>query len=218
MTNPPSSETLRPTETLEIENGLSLVPRMKLLLTIHCADHSVKPLDEWQLKRSSLKKANAVDGWWIRYLILCSMWETCPSSIGSAHELLSIIVAYSGKLNREFVSTRPNGRVFYLFVLQISREVLDAAARVIQPGVTIDEIDEVVHKATIASGNVDSINEPVYERSLPDSGAGPNAAAAAAQFVRAEVLPSAYFIRPCKGGGSIIHKVDMLVWISCQAS
>ncbi|XP_028124303.1 A-kinase anchor protein 17A isoform X1 [Camellia sinensis] len=52
MTNPPSSETLRPTETLEIENGLSLVPRVKLLLTIHRADHSVKPLDEWQLKRS----------------------------------------------------------------------------------------------------------------------------------------------------------------------
>ncbi|CAL5398007.1 unnamed protein product [Camellia sinensis] len=43
---------------------------------------------------------------------------------------------------------------------RISREVLDAAARVIQPGVTTDEIDEVVHEATIASGNVDSINEP----------------------------------------------------------
>ncbi|KAL7257682.1 hypothetical protein ACSBR1_003907 [Camellia fascicularis] len=52
MTNPPSSETLWLTETLEIENGVSLVPRVKLLLTIHCADHSIKPLDEWQLKRS----------------------------------------------------------------------------------------------------------------------------------------------------------------------
>ncbi|CAL5352600.1 unnamed protein product [Camellia sinensis] len=49
------------------------------------------------------------------------------------------------------------------------------------------------------------------------SGASPNVAAAT-QFVRAEMLPSGYFIRPCKGGGSIIHKVDMLVWISCQAS
>ncbi|KAI8013242.1 hypothetical protein LOK49_LG05G02339 [Camellia lanceoleosa] len=47
MTNPPLSETLRPTETLEIENSLSLVPRVKLLLTIYRADHSVKPLDEW---------------------------------------------------------------------------------------------------------------------------------------------------------------------------
>ncbi|XP_028092164.1 uncharacterized protein LOC114292409 [Camellia sinensis] len=25
---------------------------LQLLLTIHCADHSVKPFDEWQLKRS----------------------------------------------------------------------------------------------------------------------------------------------------------------------
>ncbi|KAL7169009.1 hypothetical protein ACSBR2_034101 [Camellia fascicularis] len=57
----------------------------------------------------------------------------------------------------------------------------------------------------------------VYERSLSGSGACPNAAAVA-QFVRTEMLPSGYFIRLCKGGGSIIHKVDMLVWISCQAS
>ena len=35
---------------------------------------------------------------------------------------------------------------------QIGREVLDAAARVIQPGVTTDEIDRVVHDATIAAG------------------------------------------------------------------
>ncbi|KAI8010023.1 Homeobox-leucine zipper protein REVOLUTA, partial [Camellia lanceoleosa] len=59
--------------------------------------------------------------------------------------------------------------------------------------------------------------ERVYERSLSGSGASPNAATAA-QFVRVEMLPSGYFIRPCKGGGSIIHIVDMLVWISCQAS
>ncbi|KAF5744712.1 homeobox-leucine zipper protein REVOLUTA [Tripterygium wilfordii] len=49
----------------------------------------------------------------------------------------------------------------------------------------------------------------VCERSLSGSGAGPNAAAAA-QFVRAEVLPSGYLIRPCDGGGSIIHIVDHL--------
>lgn len=35
---------------------------------------------------------------------------------------------------------------------QIAREVLDAAARVIRPGVTTDEIDAVVHEATIAAG------------------------------------------------------------------
>lgn len=34
----------------------------------------------------------------------------------------------------------------------MAREILDAAARVIQPGVTTDEIDAVVHKATIAAG------------------------------------------------------------------
>nr|GMD59350.1 methionine aminopeptidase 1A [Ipomoea batatas] len=35
---------------------------------------------------------------------------------------------------------------------RIAREVLDAAARMIQPGVTTDEIDAVVHEATIAAG------------------------------------------------------------------
>lgn len=49
----------------------------------------------------------------------------------------------------------------------------------------------------------------VCERSLSGSGAGPNAASAA-QFVRAEMLPSGYLIRPCEGGGSIIHIVDHL--------
>ncbi|XVE79763.1 hypothetical protein DITRI_Ditri14bG0082700 [Diplodiscus trichospermus] len=49
----------------------------------------------------------------------------------------------------------------------------------------------------------------VCERSLSGSGAGPSADAAA-QFVRAEVLPSGYLIRPCEGGGSIIHIVDHL--------
>ena len=49
----------------------------------------------------------------------------------------------------------------------------------------------------------------VCERSLSGSGAAPNTASAA-QFVRAEMLPSGYLIRPCEGGGSIIHIVDHL--------
>ncbi|KAF8394998.1 hypothetical protein HHK36_018937 [Tetracentron sinense] len=49
----------------------------------------------------------------------------------------------------------------------------------------------------------------VCERSLSGSVAGPNASAAP-QFVRAEMLPSGYLIRPCEGGGSIIHIVDHL--------
>ncbi|ONK78239.1 uncharacterized protein A4U43_C02F16100 [Asparagus officinalis] len=40
---------------------------------------------------------------------------------------------------------------------RIAREVLDAAARKIQPGVTTDEIDEVVHQATIAAGKLPSL-------------------------------------------------------------
>ncbi|CAA6673583.1 unnamed protein product [Spirodela intermedia] len=39
---------------------------------------------------------------------------------------------------------------------RIGREVLDAAARMIRPGVTTDEIDEVVHKTTIAAGGYPS--------------------------------------------------------------
>lgn len=57
----------------------------------------------------------------------------------------------------------------------------------------------------------------VCERSLSGSGAGPNAAAAA-QFVRAEILPSGYLIRPCEGGGSIIHIVDHLNLEVCLPS
>lgn len=38
--------------------------------------------------------------------------------------------------------------------LQIAREVLDAAARVIKPGITTDEIDRVVHEETIARGEI----------------------------------------------------------------
>ncbi|POO01238.1 Octamer-binding transcription factor [Trema orientale] len=57
--------------------------------------------------------------------------------------------------------------------------------------------------------NLENGSLVVCERSLSGSGAGPNSAAAA-QFVRAEMLPSGYLIRPCEGGGSIIHIVDHL--------
>ncbi|XXG89591.1 hypothetical protein AAC387_Pa12g1557 [Persea americana] len=49
----------------------------------------------------------------------------------------------------------------------------------------------------------------VCERSLSGSGAGPNGSIAS-QSVRAEMLPSGYLVRPCEGGGSIIHIVDHL--------
>ncbi|KAL0417720.1 UNVERIFIED_CONTAM: Homeobox-leucine zipper protein REVOLUTA [Sesamum radiatum] len=58
-------------------------------------------------------------------------------------------------------------------------------------------------------GTIELLYTQVCERSLSGTGAGPNAAAAS-QFVRAEMLPSGYLIRPCEGGGSIIHIVDHL--------
>ncbi|XP_010535179.1 PREDICTED: homeobox-leucine zipper protein ATHB-15-like [Tarenaya hassleriana] len=47
----------------------------------------------------------------------------------------------------------------------------------------------------------------VCERSLTNTQNGPNMPPVQ-HFVRAEMLPSGYLIRPCEGGGSIIHIVD----------
>ncbi|KAM7475998.1 hypothetical protein LguiB_023241 [Lonicera macranthoides] len=47
----------------------------------------------------------------------------------------------------------------------------------------------------------------VCERSLSNTQNGPSMPAVQ-NFVRAEMLPSGYLIRPCEGGGSIIHIVD----------
>lgn len=47
----------------------------------------------------------------------------------------------------------------------------------------------------------------VCERSLTNSTGGPTGPPSAS-FVRAEMLPSGFLIRPCEGGGSIIHIVD----------
>ncbi|MFS8000123.1 putative START domain-containing protein [Helianthus anomalus] len=47
----------------------------------------------------------------------------------------------------------------------------------------------------------------VCERSLNNFQNGPNMPSVE-NFVRAEMLPSGYLIRPCEGGGSIIYIVD----------
>ncbi|XP_078436919.1 homeobox-leucine zipper family protein / lipid-binding START domain-containing protein isoform X2 [Wolffia australiana] len=47
----------------------------------------------------------------------------------------------------------------------------------------------------------------ISERSLSSAKGGP-AGPEAPSFVRAEMLPSGYLIRPCEGGGSMIHIVD----------
>ncbi|KAL3634128.1 hypothetical protein CASFOL_021182 [Castilleja foliolosa] len=52
MSHHETLKTLRPNEPFELESGLSLLPRIKLNLTIHRADKSVSPIDEWKLKRS----------------------------------------------------------------------------------------------------------------------------------------------------------------------
>ncbi|MED6197798.1 Homeobox-leucine zipper protein ATHB-8 [Stylosanthes scabra] len=50
----------------------------------------------------------------------------------------------------------------------------------------------------------------VCERSLNNTQNGP-AMPAVQHFVRADMLPSGYLIRPCEGGGSIIHIVDHMI-------
>ncbi|XP_038720638.1 homeobox-leucine zipper protein ATHB-14-like isoform X1 [Tripterygium wilfordii] len=47
----------------------------------------------------------------------------------------------------------------------------------------------------------------ICERSLTNSTGGPTGPPTSG-FVRAEMLPSGYLVRPCEGGGSIIHIVD----------
>lgn len=47
----------------------------------------------------------------------------------------------------------------------------------------------------------------ICERSLTPSTGGPTGPPAQ-NFLRAEMLPSGYLIRPCEGGGSMIHIVD----------
>ncbi|KAK4254734.1 hypothetical protein QN277_010073 [Acacia crassicarpa] len=57
------------------------------------------------------------------------------------------------------------------------------------------------------STNMEDGSLVVCERSLTSSTGGPTGPPSS-NFVRAEVLPSGYLIRPCEGGGSIIHIVD----------
>lgn len=49
---------------------------------------------------------------------------------------------------------------------QLGREILDIAAAAIRPGITTDEIDEIVHKATIERNAYPS---PLNYRNFPKS-------------------------------------------------
>lgn len=57
------------------------------------------------------------------------------------------------------------------------------------------------------TSNLEDGSLVICERSLTTSTGGPTGPPASC-FVRAEMLPSGYLIRPCDGGGSIIHIVD----------
>ncbi|TVU03946.1 hypothetical protein EJB05_50502 [Eragrostis curvula] len=54
MSSAAAAAGLRPTEPSPLPNGISLAPRLKLLLTFFRADLTVRPLDEWQLKSALL--------------------------------------------------------------------------------------------------------------------------------------------------------------------
>lgn len=46
-------DSLSPAETVEIENGLSLVPRLRLNITVYPSSQVVsKPIDEWKMKQT----------------------------------------------------------------------------------------------------------------------------------------------------------------------
>lgn len=52
MSSGPALDSLGPLDSLQLESGLSLVPRIKLLLTVFRSDKSVSPIDDWKVKRS----------------------------------------------------------------------------------------------------------------------------------------------------------------------
>ncbi|KAG6517566.1 hypothetical protein ZIOFF_020962 [Zingiber officinale] len=81
-------------------------------------------------------------GRWIeRYNVshLCKFWQGIPK-IEPSSDLQNIVEI---KTPEQIERMRETCR--------IAREVLDAAARIIRPGITTDEIDDVVHQATIAA-------------------------------------------------------------------
>lgn len=49
-------DSLSPAETVEIENGLSLVPRLRLNITVYPSSQVVsKPIDEWKMKQTLIE-------------------------------------------------------------------------------------------------------------------------------------------------------------------
>ncbi|KAL0398264.1 UNVERIFIED_CONTAM: Homeobox-leucine zipper protein ATHB-14 [Sesamum radiatum] len=70
-----------------------------------------------------------------------------------------------------------------------------------------DRLQKQVSQLVYENGYMRQQLHTICERSLTSSTGGPTGPPATC-FVRAEMLPSGYLIRPCEGGGSIIHIVD----------
>ncbi|CAH2036462.1 unnamed protein product [Thlaspi arvense] len=68
---------------------------------------------------------------------------------------------------------------------------------------------------TANGGTIELLYMQVCERSLKSTQNGPSMPLVQ-HFVRAEMLPSGYLIRPCDGGGSIIHIVDHMDLEACS--
>ena len=47
---------------------------------------------------------------------------------------------------------------------QVGRQILDLAARAIRPGVSTDEIDAIVHEATIQAGRLAGAHHPTVRQ------------------------------------------------------
>ncbi|XP_004293989.1 PREDICTED: homeobox-leucine zipper protein ATHB-14 [Fragaria vesca subsp. vesca] len=86
-----------------------------------------------------------------------------------------------------------NGGTIELLYMQIYAPTTLAAAR---------DFWTLRYTTTLEDGSL-----VVCERSLTSSTGGPTGTPSPS-FVRAEMLPSGFLIRPCEGGGSIIHIVD----------
>uniref|UniRef100_A0A0E0FEF6 Homeobox domain-containing protein n=1 Tax=Oryza meridionalis TaxID=40149 RepID=A0A0E0FEF6_9ORYZ len=67
---------------------------------------------------------------------------------------------------------------------------------------------DIIHVIPTGNGGtIELIYMQICERSLTQSTGGPSGPNTP-NFIRAEVLPSGYLIRPCEGGGSMIYIVD----------
>lgn len=78
-----------------------------------------------------------------------SPWRKVPASIPRPDYADSGIPNYSGRNRSKIDLLDKKGQDAMRKVCRLAREVLDIAAAALRPGITTDEIDEIVHKACI---------------------------------------------------------------------